>query len=488
MPRTTHSYTLRRKPQTILRLLIGTGLFVSRLGPAVAEDWPQFRGVNGSGLSESRDLPTEFSTEQNCRWSVELGEGIASPVIAGGRVFATEMSGPEKFAVWAFDAADGKELWKQEFDTGKLPTIIPPNVPASSTPATDGERVYVHFSMLGMLALDAANGEVIWKRALPEAFYLMAWGDANSPIVYEDLVIYNQDDDLAPFLVALDKRTGEVRWRTERPDMLAGYSVPVLCTVKGRTDVVVAGTGKLKGYDPATGEERWTCNTLVRTMMTSPVVRDDTIYVSVQSYGDSGRLLKLALLEWKDTNQDGKIAKSEVPEAFWEKFDTGDADKDGFLVDTEIDAAFQSPDNMVGGGSIVQAIRGGGDGDVTKTHVRWSLENKASSNIASPLWTNGRLFVVKQGGLSSCFDAESGQTHWMLKRIDNLGNYYASPVAADGKIFVPGENGFVVVLNDSSQREVLAVNDLGDPLIASPAIADGRLYFRTARRLLCIGK
>ncbi|MGE0605621.1 MAG: PQQ-binding-like beta-propeller repeat protein [Pirellulales bacterium] len=463
--------------------------FVAHVPFAVrAEDWPQFRGMNASGLSlESSNLPTEFSTEQNCRWSVELKEGIASPIISAGRVFATEMSGPGTFAVLAFDAAEGKPLWRQEFETGPLPTLMPPNVPASSTPASDGTKVYVHFCTLGMLALDAATGEVVWKRPLPEAFYLMAWGDANSPIVYDDLVIYNQDDDLAPFLIALDKQTGEVRWRTPRPDMLAGYSVPVLCTAGGRTDVVIAGTGKLKGYDPATGKERWTCNTLVRTMMTSPVVHDDTIYVSVQSYGDSSRLLKFALLEWKDTNQDAKLAKSEVPEAFWKKFDAGDTDGDGFLVDKEIDTAFQSPDNLVGGGSIVQAIRGGGEGNVTKTHVRWSLENKASSNIASPLWTNGRLFVVKQSGLSSCFDAETGTAHWMLKRIDNLGNYYGSPVAADGKIFVPGENGFVVVLKDGPKKEVLAINDLADPLIATPAIADGRLYFRTSRRLLCIG-
>src|SRR4029077_10624430 len=115
----------------------------------------------------------------------------------------------------------------------------------------------------------------------------------------------------------------------------------------------------------------------------------------------------------------------------------------------EIDAAFQSPQNMAGGGSIVQAIRGGGTGDVTKTHVVWSLENKASSNIASPILVGERLLVVKQGGISSCFDAATGKTVWMLKRINNFGNYYASPVAADGKIFVTAENGFVVVLEDA---------------------------------------
>ena len=469
-----------------ITLLLAMTLLAST---AVADDWPQFRGPNATGVStEEHTLPGTFSQTENVLWSADVKEGISSPVVASGCVFVTEMAGPEKFAVIAFDAASGEQLWRQEIETGPLPTIIPPNTHASSTPATDGERVYVHFSTLGLVAFDAADGHLAWRRPLEEPFYLMSWGAANSPIVYEDLVIYNQDDDLGPFLVALDRATGDVRWRTERPDMLAGYSLPVLCTADGRTDVVVAGTGKLKGYDPATGSERWTANTLIRTIMTTPVVRDGVIYVSVQSYGDADRVLKSALLEWKDTNQDGKLARTEIPAAFSEKFSRGDADGDGFLVDDEIDAAFQAPDNMVGGGSIIQAIRGGGQGDVSSTHLVWSLENKASSNIASPLLTGDRLFVVKQNGLSSCFDAKTGKELWMLKRIRNLGNYFASPVAADGKIFVPAENGFVVVLADSPKLEILSKNDMGGSLVATPAIADGRLFFRTADKLFAIGQ
>src|SRR5262249_32350418 len=293
-------------------------------------------------------------------------------------------------------------------DTGPLPAIMPPNTHASSTPATDGRNVYVYFSTLGMLALDATDGHEVWRCPLEQPFYLMAWGAASSPIVYQDLMIFNQDDDLNPMLYAFDKNTGKLRWKTPRPEMLAGYALPVLCTANGRTDVVVAGTGKMQGYDPATGKMLWTCNTLLRTIMVTPVVHDDIIYISVQSYGDADRLVKHALLEWKDTNQDGKLSKQEIPDVFWEKFDKGDANHDGFLVDKEIDAAFQSPQNMAGGGSIVQAIRGGGMGDVTKTHVVWSLENKAPSNIASPLLAGDKLFLVKTGGISSCFDATNG--------------------------------------------------------------------------------
>ncbi len=453
-----------------------------------AEDWPQFRGVNGTGVSTSTaPLPTEFSDKSNVLWSHTIGEGIASPVISRGRLFATTMTAADEFSVISYEAATGKENWRRSYKTGKLPTVIFPNVPASSTPATDGDHVYVYFCTIGMIALDANDGKELWKAPITEPFYLMAWGAASSPIVYEDLVIFCQDDDLAPMMYGFDKKTGAVRWKTPRPDMLAGYSLPVLVKAGGRTELVVAGTGKMKGYDPTTGKELWTCNTLLRTIMTSPVVKDDLVYISVQSYGDADRMLKDALLEWRDTNQDGKLSKQEIAEPFWEKFDKGDANKDGFLVGTEVDAAFQSVNNMVGGGSIIEAIRCGGTGDVTKTHLVWRLDNKASSNIASPIVVGDRLYVVKQGGIGSCFSATDGTTQWMLKRLQNLGNYYASPVAADGKIFITGENGFVVVIRDAPQLEILAKNDMGDSCIATPAIADGRLFVRTKSKLIAIG-
>ncbi|MEX2287682.1 MAG: PQQ-binding-like beta-propeller repeat protein, partial [Planctomycetaceae bacterium] len=457
---------------------------VFAMSAASAEDWPQFRGPNATGVStQSKNLPVEFSHETKVRWKADLGEGIGCPVVAGGRVFATAMVGPQKFAVFCFDAAGGKELWRKEFETGPLPGIMPPNTQASSTPASDGERVYVYFSTLGMMAFAAADGELVWKQAVQMPFYLMGWGAAHSPIVHGDMVIFNQDDDLAPFLLALDKYTGNERWRTERPEMLAGYAIPVVCTAGGRTDVVVAGSGKLKGYDPADGKELWTCNTLLRTMMTSPAVVDDRIYVSVESYGDTDRVLKYALLEWKDTNQDGKLAKSELAAAFAEKFDKGDANKDGYLVGDEIDDAFQSATNRVGGGNIVQCIRGGGTGDVTATHVQWNIKNTAPSNIVSPLVTGGRLFLVKKGGISASFNSADGKTVWEKKRIRNLGNYYASPIAGDRKIYVTGENGFIVVLEDSPELKVLAKNDMGEPCLATPAIADGRLFVRTLNKL-----
>jgi outer membrane protein assembly factor BamB len=286
----------------------------------------------------------------------------------------------------------------------------------------------------------------------------------------------------------VDAATGKERWKAPRADVLAGYAVPVICEAKGRTDVVVAGTGKLIGYDPATGKERWTCNTLVRTVMTTPVVKDGVIYVAVQSYGDHTRTLKFALLEWMDTNQDKKLSRDEVPKEFRDRFDASDANKDGFIAGDELDTAFQSKGNRVGGGNIIQAIKGSGTGDVTKTHVLWNVTRPYPSNLTSPLVSGDRLLVVKAGGLSTSLDIAKGKPNWELERIDNFGDHYASPVAADGKVFIAGRNGFVVVLEDSASLDVLAKNDMGGEIVATPAIADGRLFVRTREKLYCIGE
>ena len=474
----------RLSPHNFLRVLFL--IVIVSGGRAYAEDWPQFRGLNSSGISSSRNLPAKFSHEDKVLWRARLGDGIGSAVIANGRVFNTGMTSKQVFSVFCHDAKTGKELWRRDFPTGKLARITPPNSHASSTPATDGERVYVYFSTLGLIALDAKRGERVWQHKLPLPAYLMDWGAGASPIVYRGRVYFSQDDDLASYVMALDAKTGRSLWRTPREDMLAGYATPVFCTVKNQTDLVVAGSGKLKGYDPETGQERWTCNSLLRTIMTSPVVVGDTIYMAVQSYGDRQRTLKFALMQWLDTNQDGRLERVETPKEFHVKFDRSDVNKDKALDAKEIENAFQHPNNMVGGGNTIQAVRGGGRGDVTKTHVRWDIDNKAPSNLTSPLVFNDRLYVVKAGGLSSCFGAPDGKTHWDRTRLRAYGDYYASPIAADGRVFITSRNGFVIVLEDGPKLKILSKNDMDEEILATPSIADGRLFFRTRTGIICV--
>lgn len=474
------------------KLFAGLAILATTIAPpprkGSADDWPQFRGINCSGISrESHSLPAEFSRTKNQRWQVPLKDGIASPIVVGDRVFVTQMSGPELFSVNCIDAATGNVLWQHDEPTGKLPPITAPNSHASSTPVSDGKGVYVYFSTIGLIALDATTGDLLWTHPIAAPSYLMDWGAASSPILCNGKVILGCDDDLYPHLLAVDMQTGETAWDVSRPDMLAGYATPVICEVNGRKDIVVAGTGRMQGYNPASGDLTWTCNTLLRTIMTTPVVSDDTIYISVQSYGDADRTIKFALLQWKDTNQDGKLSPDELPSTFAERFAQADVDQNGFLEGKELDTAFQSANNQVGGGNIIQAIRGGGTGDVTKTHLTWNQDHNGASNMASPLVVNNRLFVVKKGGISGCFDASSGQNLWENKRIGNFGDYFASPVAGDGKIYFVGENGVVTVLADAPKPKILAKNDLGaGGCLATPAISQGRIYFRTRESLICV--
>jgi outer membrane protein assembly factor BamB len=467
-----------------------TALFALSLAltiPTTAAEWPQFRGINGSGVASGAEpLPTEFSLDSKVLWRAELGDGIGSPVIARGRVFNTALVDEKTFVIICHEAATGKELWKREMPAGELPRITPPNSHASSTAATDGERVYAYFSTLGILAFDAATGADVWRCELPKPAYLMDWGSGASPVVHDGRLYFAQDDDLNSFLLCLDAKTGSPLWKTPRPEMLAGYSLPVICEANGRRDLVVAGSGKLIGYDPATGEELWSSRSLLRTIMTSPVVRDDLVYVAVQSYGDSTRTLKFALLEWLDTNQDGKLAREEMPKEFLERFDASDKNHDELIDETEIDTAFQHENNQAAGGNTIQAVRAGGSGDVTKTHVVWNIDNKSPSNLSSPLVYNNRLHVVKSGGVSSCFDASNGATVWERTRLKNFGDYYASPIAGDGKVYIAGRNGFVVVLDDKPEMTVLAKNDMGGEILATPAIADGRIFIRTRDKVFCV--
>ncbi len=492
----------RSRPLTVIGLALVAGALMFQPPGLLADDWPQFRGVNCAGIaSDSAPLPAQFDPSQNLAWSAKLGDGIGSPVVADGRLFISEMSGEQEVSLVCFDAASGKELWRRAFDTGLLPDIHKTNSHAATTCAADASRVYFYFSTLGLIACDAATGEQLWQRKLPEPYFVFKWGPGMSPILLEDKVIFCQDDDLNPAIYALDKADGRILWQVARDDMAVNYSHPVVCETENGLELIVAGTGKLIAYDPDTGQERWFARVLLRNIKTTPAVADGVIYISLQSGGIANQWL--ASVDRAETgNNDGKLTKDEiqafvgerkVPEAFFKKFDRGDTNGDGVLEGPEIDQAFLSENNFGGArwnaanpsDQYILAVKAGGRGDVTESHLLWKHRNRAPDHIVSPLVVNGRMFVVKGGGISSCFRTEDGQPLWSQKRIDNTGEYFASPIYGDGKIYVVGENGYVVVLKDSPSLEILSVNDLGESCLATPAIAGGRIYFRTRTQLLC---
>lgn len=468
---------------------------------ACAGDWPQFRGPNCSGISKAEaPLPSTFSATENVKWSKTLGDGIGCPVVAAGRVFTGAMVDAKTIALYAFDAQTGDELWFRSWPIGDIDEIHHTNSYASTTPAADSERVYFYFSTLGMIALDAKTGTDMWHKKLPVPYFVFKWGAGMSPVLYKDLLLFCQDDDLDPTFYAFDKTTGEIVWQDDRSDMAVNYSHPVINSTPEGDEIVVAGTGLLLGYDPETGERLWKAKTLLRNIKTTPVCQDGVIYISLQSGGISNQWLA-SVDRWETGNSDGKITKDEiqafvgkrkVPESFYRRtFDKGDIDQDGDLEGKELDIAFLHEENFAGAKfddpnpaeEFILAVKGGGRGDVTQTHVLWKHETKYTDHIVSPILVDDRMLLIKGGGIATCFNAKDGDSIYGPKRIQNASDYFASPVYGDGKIYIAGANGKVVVLRDVDDLEILAINDLEDPILGSPAIADGALFIRTRESL-----
>ncbi|AMV20877.1 PQQ-binding-like beta-propeller repeat protein [Planctomyces sp. SH-PL14] len=476
--------------------------------PPAAADWPQFRGPNCSGIStDAHDLPVEFSLAENVRWSAPVGDGIGGAVVAAGRLFVAGMTGKEQVSLFAFEARTGKPLWKRDWPTGELPEVHATNSHASSTPAADAERVYFYFTTLGLITVDARTGADVWKQPLPEPFFVFKWGAGMSPILHGEKVIFCQDDDLSPSLRAFDRRTGKPLWTDDRLDQAVNYSHPVINTVDGKDELVVAGTGMLLGYDPETGERTWKARTLLRNIKTTPVAQDGVVYVSVQSSGIANQWI-VAIDQATTGNRDGQVDRAEIqayvgdkpiPPAFLDRaFARGDLNKDGFLKGEELDVAFMDPENFAGkrhtelgesaAEQFIVAVRGGGHGDVTDSQVLWRHATKHTDHVVSPLFSQGRLMLMKSGGIMTTFQCTDGKPLGGPKRKGGATNYFASPVVGDGKIYMAGENGKVTVLSDTPDYEQLAVNDLEEGIVATPAIHEDALLFRTRTKLICIGK
>lgn len=467
-----------------------------------AADWPQFRGPNCSGISTERhELPVKFSDTEAVSWSAELGDGIGCPVVADGRVFTSGMVDDTHIALYAFDLKSGDKLWERRWLIGDIDDTHKTNSYASTTAAADSERVYFYFWTLGLVAVDAKTGEDVWKKDLPVPYFVFKWGAGMSPVLYDDMVLFCQDDDLYPMFYAFDRKTGELRWKDDRSDMAVNYSHPVVCSTESGDEIVVGGTGLLVGYDPRTGERLWKARTLLRNIKTTPVVKDGVIYISLQSGGIANQWL--ASVDRAETgNNDDKLTREEiqafvgkrrVPESFFEKtFGRGDLDGDGDLEGEELDHAFLHADNFAGAAydsknpaqEFILAVKAGGRGDVTDTHVLWKKPTKHTDHIVSPLVVNDRMLLVKCGGIATCFSVKDGSSVFGPVRIRNEGDYFASPVYGDGKVYVASENGRIVVLEEGPDLKVLAVNDMGDSILGSPAIVDGALIVRTRGKLI----
>lgn len=474
--------------------------------PAGSRAWTQFRGPNATGIAAAPAPPAEFGRDKNLLWKTSLAAGHSSPVIWGNRLFLTAFDAPRrKLEVLGLDRRTGAILWRRDVEAPEIEPVHAVSNPATGTAAVDGERVYAYFGSYGLLAFDL-DGKPQWSVPMPVV--QAPFGSGTSPVVAGELVLLNRLEPKDPCLIAVDRKTGRMVWKTAHsaparmgPPFLS-YATPVIA---GR-EAVLHEPRQIAGYDLATGERRWWVPVATGAAST-PAVSGDTVYVATwNNFGEAELIVPLpefaALVARSDKDADGQVTLEEFPEdlAIAVRPDVGqipgatfpakmafrriDKDKDGKLQESEWQAGVIELGRMQVEHGLV-AVRAGGVGDVTATHVRW--REKTSVEVPSPLAYEGRVYMVRNGGIVTCLDSATGKIHYRA-RIGAGGPYYASPVVVDGRIFIASGDGTVVVLKAGDILDVVARNDLAAPIFATPAIADGTLYVRTATDLLAFKK
>jgi len=377
------------------------------------DDWPQFRGPTGQGLSEERNLPLTWSETKNVRWKVEIpGRGWSSPMIQGDRIWLTTATedGRSLRAI-AVDVNTGAIQQNVEVFRLKSPKLTNgKNSFASPTPIVEGDRIYLHFGAYGTACI-TQTGEIVWKTKLD--YDNGQHGPGGSPVLYDDLLIVSCDGLEQQFVVALDKATGKVRWKKMREGYQA-YSTPLVVNLPAGDQVISPGAFQAIAYEPRTGKEIWR----VRygegfSNVPRPVYGNDLVFIC---------------------------------------------------------SGFQEPSLL--------AVRVDGRGDVTKKIV-WKLD-RGIPRTSSPLLVGNEIYIVNDNGIATCIDAKTGAELWRA-RLD--GNYSASPIYADGRIYFLSEEGMSIVIAPGRQLKPLATNQLDGPTLASMAVSHNSLFIRSATHL-----
>jgi outer membrane protein assembly factor BamB len=474
-------------------------LFIALLAltRAVAQDWSQFRGPNGSGVSATTGIPVEFGPKKNVVWKTALPPGHSSPVLTRNRIFVTAHSKEKKdykLLVICLDRQTGKLLWQREVPRSREGRLQNVNGPASPSPVTDGSNVYVFFQEFGMVSYDGA-GKERWK--LPLGPFNMFYGFGASPILVDNKVVLPVDQDSpSSYLIAVDKNSGRVRWKVNRPVVISGYSTPIIYQPnQGPKQIVIPESFQLSAYSVEDGQRVWWVRGLACEMKS--IASHDAEYLYINGWGfptnQAGQQVKTIsfdeALERFDKNGDRQIAKSEVSgnelmdkmlNGAFEAFDT-DRDEKLNAKDWEVFRAMMASENGL------LAIKLGGQGDQTSTAIRWHYQ-KPVPQVPSTLLYKGVLYMINDSGILISFDPATGNVIKQGRLHGAIDKYFSSPVAADDKVFLIDEAGEVSVLKAAGDWQVLAVNELDDECFATPAIADGRIYIRTRSALYCFGK
>jgi outer membrane protein assembly factor BamB len=482
-----------------LTLLLAVYLFAFLLPSNVlAQNWDQFRGPNGTGVSATTSLPSEFGPKKNVVWRTELPPGHSSPVLTRDRIFVTAHSKDQnhKLFVIALERKSGKMLWQREVPKAREGRLQNVNGPASPSPVTDGTNVYAFFQEFGLVSFDGA-GKQRWS--LPLGPFNMFYGFGASPILVDDKVILPVDQDYpSSYLIAVDKNSGKLRWKVDRPVVISGYSTPIVYEPKqGPKQIIVPESFQLSAYSVADGKRVWWVRGLACEMKSIASHDSEYLYINGWGFPQNQPGQQVATISWEealpkyDKDGDREIAKTELPTgqgrppmermltAAFEAFDTNRDEKLNDK-DWEVFRAMMAAENGL------LAIKMGGVGDQTASAIRWRYQ-KPVPQVPSTLLYKGVLYMINDSGILISFDPATGNVIKQGRLHGAIDKYFASPVAADDKVYLIGQGGQVSVLKAMGEWDVLVVNEMDDEVYATPAIADGRIYIRTRSALYAFG-
>ncbi len=463
-------------------------LLTSAIAVAFAEpaSWNRFRGPNATGVADGSRLPKALDPESNALWRTPLPPGASSPALTAERVFVTAYEG-DSLRTFALDRETGRILWRRALARPRAEETHQLNNPASASPVTDGSNVFAFFGDFGVISY-GPDGEERWRRPLGP--FKNLHGMASSPILADGKLIVLCDQDVGSFLLALNAVSGEQVWRTERPEVVHGFATPTIFEPEdGPAQLVVPGSYQLASYDVASGEKLWWVGGVTWQVKTAAVVDSETVYMTGWAPGaDAGARRYFPpfdeVIAVADADGDGKLAPEEIPEEMrhtgsWKAIDL---DGDGFM-DRRDWTFYRARWASVNRTLAVKPA--GARGDLTETHVVWDYE-RGVPVVSSPLLYRGALHTIKDGGILTSFDPESGKVLQQARLRDAIDKYYASPVAGDGKIYLISETCQTTVMAASAPFETLSTSKIGEACYATPALADGVAYVRTESELMAL--
>ena len=400
--------------------------------------------------------------------------------------------------------SDGHQLWDHERRLQSLQTYEHvAGSPANSTPVTDGKTVVFQFDDHGLLAMDM-EGKLLWEKSFPTTANPFSYGA--SPVLDDGLLYINRDGAIDSSLLCLDVATGSEIWRSARPNRVRSWCTPYILVQGTSRHVLAGGSGFLDAYDARTGKSAWSVSGLPTVVCPSPVAGDGVIVfggwttahvagrsrvesIFEEDSGVSTAAMKdpKAFFEQFDKNQDGALSVDEFPKSrAKDAFNFIDKNKNAKVEMAEW-APVYTEQGTAPGRNVVLAIGTGGSGDITKSHVKWEY-TKGLPYVSSPLIHQGRVYLVKTGGFLTCLDLQSGKPHYESERLGIAGEFYATPVVVGNTLFLCAQRGSVIAVEASDRFRILARNDIGESLSATPAIAQDSLYIRGEKSLWAFGK